>query len=510
VLSASIGYPEDSETRPPAEPMRHLHHVLFITLAVSQVSPAQVCRLSVAGLNQSRRVTGQIHAECPEEIVHTAPFGNWGVTSTFGQKGDSHQFDGWCHNTRICDNAGTCKTDCVDGWYEWNSCTDNSLYTAPNCTLYNSADCTEQTTATGINVHGTKYVEIPVRCPIDSNGDGIPDQGGCADVKQYSSGTNFMSLYELDPICCDELVQTVYFPDITVPLSCDAFGCAQSGSDFVSPSFWDSPATPAKVFAQVAMLVNWGGFVNQNNACRISVPTFSAVSAASFTGPNLAADSIGTALGQDLVPITAQPAGRNPPTSVSGFSVEVADSSGTKRSAGLFYISPTQVNFLVPAGTAAGAATLSILNGDVVRTTAKIQIDPVAPALFTENQSGKGVPAALVFRIAADGSTSYAPVYDCPSAGQCVPAPIDLGSASDEVYLILFGTGIRHRSTTTAVSVAIGSTNLRVDYAGAQNQYAGLDQVNVLLPHELAGRGMVDLVLTVDSKPANTVQIAFR
>jgi hypothetical protein len=34
--------------------------------------------------------------------------------------------------------------------------------------------------------------------------------------------------------------------------------------------------------------------------------------------------------------------------------------------------------------------------------------------------------------------------------------------------------------------------------------------VNVLLPPELAGRGVVDIILTVDSKPANTVQIAIR
>ena len=65
----------------------------------------QVCRLSVAGLNRARRVVGNIHAECPE-VVHTAPFGNWGVTSNFGSKNNTHQFDGWCHDTRVCDNAG--------------------------------------------------------------------------------------------------------------------------------------------------------------------------------------------------------------------------------------------------------------------------------------------------------------------------------------------------------------------------------------------------------------------
>jgi hypothetical protein len=151
---------------------------------------AQVCRLSVAGLNQSRRVSGDIHAECPEEIIHSAPFGNWGGTSNFGHKSDSHQFDGWRHNTRVCDNAGNCFLDCTDGWYEWNSCTDNALYRPPNCSLFNDANCSAQKTVTGINVHGTKWADVPVRCPSSSTGAAVLDQGGCNDVKQHATGTS--------------------------------------------------------------------------------------------------------------------------------------------------------------------------------------------------------------------------------------------------------------------------------------------------------------------------------
>ena len=260
----------------------------------------------------------------------------------------------------------------------------------------------------------------------------------------------------------------------------------------------------------MAMILNSGVFVNTNNACRTSTPTFNAVSGASFAGPNLAADSIATALGDQLVPITFEPAASSPPTSISGFSVEVTDRTGAKKSAPLFYISPTQINFLMPAGTATGAATLSVLGGNVVRSSARVQIDAVAPALFTQNRDGKGVPAAIVFRVGANGQTSSSPAYDCPSAGGCVPAPIDLGSPTDKVYLILFGTGIRHRSALSGVAMTIGGMNVPVEYADAQNQFVGLDQVNVPLPRELAGRGSLDLVLTVDSRPANTVQVAFR
>src|SRR6185436_13160693 len=133
--------------------------------------------------------------------------------------------------------------------------------------------------------------------------------------------------------------------------------------------------------------------------------------------------------------------------------------------------------FLVPAGTSNGAATLSIFNGGMVRSTAKVQIESVAPALFTQNRNGKGVPSAAITRIAANGEATFAPVYDCPAGGTCVPAPIDMGSPDDTIYLTLYGTGIRHRSTLTAVGVTVDGLNTRVDYAGPQNQYEGMDQV---------------------------------
>ena len=65
----------------------------------------QTCRVSVAGLNRARKVTGAVHAECPQDVVHSPPFGNWGVCSNYGSKHDGHQFDGWCHEAVICDNS---------------------------------------------------------------------------------------------------------------------------------------------------------------------------------------------------------------------------------------------------------------------------------------------------------------------------------------------------------------------------------------------------------------------
>ena len=91
-----------------------------------------------------------------------------------------------------------------------------------------------------------------------------------------------------------------------------------------------------------------------------------------------------------------------------------------------------------------------------------------------------------------------------------VALPIDLGPATDTVYLILYGTGIRFRSALSAVTTSIGGTNAGVLYAGGDTGFVGLDQVNVLLPRSLAGRGEVDVVITADGKAANTVRIAIK
>ncbi|MBL8168727.1 MAG: hypothetical protein JNJ50_11265, partial [Acidobacteria bacterium] len=40
--------------------------------------------------------------------------------------------------------------------------------------------------------------------------------------------------------------------------------------------------------------------------------------------------------------------------------------------------------------------------------------------------------------------------------------------------------------------------------------FVGLDQINVPLPRSLAGRGEVDVVMTVDGVAANTIRIRIK
>src|SRR5207244_4198694 len=88
-----------------------------------------------------------------------------------------------------------------------------------------------------------------------------------------------------------------------------------------------------------------------------------------------------------------------------------------------------------------------------------------------------------------------------------VPVPIDLGAEGEQVYLTLYGTGIRNRSDLAKVKVQIGGLDMSVEYAGAQGYFAGLDQLNVKLPHGLAGRGLVNVEMQVDGHLANSVTV---
>lgn len=58
--------------------------------------------------------------------------------------------------------------------------------------------------------------------------------------------------------------------------------------------------------------------------------------------------------------------------------------------------------------------------------------------------------------------------------------------------------------------VTIGGVNAQVLYAGPQMVFPGLDQINVVIPQSLAGKGNVPLVMTTASIPTNTVNVTIQ
>ncbi len=235
--------------------------------------------------------------------------------------------------------------------------------------------------------------------------------------------------------------------------------------------------------------------------------SLTSVSAASYTSNRpVAPDTIVSAFGPRIALTTKAVTSPPLPTTLDGVKVTVKDSAGVERLAPLFFISPLQVNYLMPTGIALGIATVSVTLNDVVIASEALQIVASEPSLFAATQSGTG-PAAASILYFRNGAPRYESSFACNAQGQnCVARQIDL-DAGDEVFLELYGTGIRNNSGLANVSVSVGGEAVPVLYANKQPDFAGLDQVNIRLPKTLVGRGEVDVVLTVDGKAANPVRI---
>jgi uncharacterized protein (TIGR03437 family) len=189
--------------------------------------------------------------------------------------------------------------------------------------------------------------------------------------------------------------------------------------------------------------------------------------------------------------------------------VTVTDANNTSRPAPLYFVSASQANFLIPEGTAAGRATVAVRKQDGTTVSGAILITPTAAGLFTANASGKDAGYITAIRADAQGNQTTPEAFHYDAAQQkFVPTPIDLGAATDAVYLVLAGTGLRNIAGLTAITAQVGGTAVPVTYAAAQGQFAGLDQVNIgPLPRTLAGRGEVNLYVTVDANRSNTVTL---
>ncbi|HET8546859.1 MAG TPA: hypothetical protein VFL57_02595 [Bryobacteraceae bacterium] len=145
--------------------------------------------------------------------------------------------------------------------------------------------------------------------------------------------------------------------------------------------------------------------------------------------------------------------------------------------AGLYYVSPTQVNFLVPAAATPGRVRLAVARDGVRGPEVEITLGEVAPALFQLDPD-------FVVATRADGS----------AIGRENPA-----RAGEIVTLYANGLGplvppLRERAIAEAAAPIARMADFRIAlngvevaasavlYAGAAPGFAGLYQINVELP----------------------------
>ncbi|MBY0507066.1 MAG: hypothetical protein K2X03_24325 [Bryobacteraceae bacterium] len=229
-----------------------------------------------------------------------------------------------------------------------------------------------------------------------------------------------------------------------------------------------------------------------------ALPSINTASNANYAfGEAVAPESIVVTFGAGLAASTATATTVAWPTTLAGLTITVTDARGVARPAPLYYVSPTQIIYLIPAGTAAGAAQLAI---GAQRST--VQVAATAPGIYTASQNGKGVAAATFVRITARNIRTEGLIFD-PSTGVETGVP---AAAGDQIYLTLYGTGLRGGPATATVG------DIQVPVAGpvAQGQYLGLDQINLGPIPLRIGLGQKQIVIRQGDDLANIVTVTFR
>jgi uncharacterized protein (TIGR03437 family) len=218
----------------------------------------------------------------------------------------------------------------------------------------------------------------------------------------------------------------------------------------------------------------------------IPVPTapriLSIRNAASYASGSLAPSSYGVTFGERL--------GMNPV-------VKLRDASTAEHPLELIFAGATQINFIVPPNAARGEGTI-IVSTSAGSAEFPVTIAATAPGLFSANGTGQGLAAAQALIVNNDKSITTLTVGDGP-------IPIRTGT---EIYLVLYGTGIRGHGAD--VSALVAGRNVEVLYAGPQGAFPGLDQVNLRVPLSVGGSGSVEIRLTVDGLAANAVTAVFQ
>ena len=196
-------------------------------------------------------------------------------------------------------------------------------------------------------------------------------------------------------------------------------------------------------------------------------------------------------------------------TSLGGVTVIITDSAGVSRQAPLYgvFASAGQVNFVVPGDTAVGLASLTISVPGGITVSPLVNIQRVAPGIFTASANGQGVYAGQIVHAHADGTQTIesSANFDSSKNGY-VANPVNFGALDDQVYLVLYGTGIRHRASDASVTATVNGVSVPA-LTAAQGTWPGLDQVNLALPRNLAGAGNVEIVITVEGQAANAVAV---
>jgi uncharacterized protein (TIGR03437 family) len=189
------------------------------------------------------------------------------------------------------------------------------------------------------------------------------------------------------------------------------------------------------------------------------------------------------------------------------FGTELGNTSVTiaGRRMPLHFTSDGQVNAIVPYGINANTThQLVVKRGSRIATPEPVTISAAQPGIFTKNAQGQGAILDVQFRL-VDASNPVragdAIQIFCEGLGPVNP-PVTAGSAAPSVPPLA--------ATTEAVSVTISGMQASTLFAGLAPGFAGLYQVNAIVPAGVSTGDRVPVTVKVGDQESRPVTIAVR
>jgi uncharacterized protein (TIGR03437 family) len=186
--------------------------------------------------------------------------------------------------------------------------------------------------------------------------------------------------------------------------------------------------------------------------------------------------------------------------------------AGTKAMIGgqdmpLLYTNSGQINAVVPYGIPLNARSQVIVQrGNTVSMPESVTIAASQPAVFTLNQSGQG--QGLIFL--SDGITLADASHPAQAGNVVVIYSSGLGAVDPPVAAGAAAPSSPLSNTANPVSVTIGDVQAQVQFAGLAPGFAGLYQVNAVVPSGVTPGSAVPLTLSVAGQTSPPVTMAVK
>ncbi|HWR51900.1 MAG TPA: hypothetical protein VN428_12375 [Bryobacteraceae bacterium] len=223
---------------------------------------------------------------------------------------------------------------------------------------------------------------------------------------------------------------------------------------------------------------------------------------AGLPNSSIAQGSIFSIFGSGLATTTKQVSDEGFPlkTTSDGTTIDVVAGGATVKAL-LLYISPAQINAILPSTVPVGQATVTVTTAGVASNAQAINVVRSSFGIITRNSAGSG--PGIVFNFNSESNQPTNSVIEAAYPGQTV---------------ILWGTGLgpvtfdesrrpSQGNLDTAVEITVGGQKVTPQYKG-RSLFAGLDQINFQLPANVPTACYVPVTIKVGPPEAAVVSNA--